>query len=310
MTNLGPLTTTYTAITSKSCQSIHLATDSDGFWLERGDVSEGCFPPNFTPLAGYYYSPGICQPGYTYACITTSGLGFGTSAATCCPSGFSCRRSRADDDNAACQSTLRSDSSYIGDLIAYPDGDLSVIGTTTALIRAGEPVYAEGIPVRRAASDPRWIITSTNSDSTQTETGTLPTSISSTTTSLSSTSSTTNTSASSFSSRISAEPTTTFTAQAGLSTGAKAAIGVGATLGFLLLLAAIAVIYYIGKRRGRASTPSLGSQGSQEVATIMEKHSSRHISGYASGTQPRAQEMSAEREPAELTSHWAPAELG
>ncbi|KAI0813591.1 hypothetical protein GGR55DRAFT_676523 [Xylaria sp. FL0064] len=277
MTNLGPFTTTYTAITSKSSQSIHLATDSDGFWLERGDVSEGCFPPNFTPLAGYYYSPGICQPGYTYACITTSGLGLGTSAATCCPSGFSCRRSRADDDNAACQSTLRSDSSYIGDLIAYPDGDLSVIGTTTALIRAGEPVYAEGIPVRRAASDPPWIITPTNSDSTQTETGTPPTSISSTTKSLGSTSSTTNTSTSS--SRTSAEPTTTSTARTGLSTGAKAAIGVGATLGFLLLLAAIAVIYYIGKRKGRASPPS---QGSQEAAIITEKDSSRHISGYTS----------------------------
>ncbi|KAI1280270.1 hypothetical protein F5Y07DRAFT_338754 [Xylaria sp. FL0933] len=306
MTNLGPLTTTYAAITSKSCQSIHLATDSDGFWLERGDVSEGCLPPDFTPLAGYYYSPGICQPGYTYACITTSGLGFGTTAATCCPSGFSCRRSRADDDNAACQSTLRSDSSYIGDLIAYPDGDLSVIGRTTALIRAGEPVYAEGIPVRRAASDPPWIITSTNSDSTQTETETLPTSISSTTNSLRSTSSTTNTSTSS-SSRTSAEPTTTSTAQAGLSTGAKAAIGVGATLGFLLLLAGIAVIYYIGKRRRRASTPS---RGLQEAVIVTEKDSSRHISRYASGTQLRAQELSAEREPVELTSHWAPAELG
>ncbi|KAI0432736.1 hypothetical protein F5Y09DRAFT_126674 [Xylaria sp. FL1042] len=313
MTNLGPLTTTYTAINSRSCRSIHLATDSEGFWLERGDVSEGCLPPDFTPLDGYYYSPGICQPGYTYACITSNGLQLGTTAATCCPSGFSCRRTRSYNDNAACESTLGSDSSYIGDVIAYPDGDLSVIGTTSTLIRAGEIVYAEGIPVRRAASDPQWNIASTNSGSTETQTGTLPTSIRSTTKSSGSTLSTKSTStlgvlesSTSFSSRASEESTATSAVQTGLSTGAKAAIGVGATFGLFLFLAAIAAIYYIVKNKGRASAHP---QDSQEATSTTEEKSSRHVPRYELEGQMGPQEMNADREPVELTSHWEPVEM-
>ncbi|KAI1747103.1 hypothetical protein F4782DRAFT_535756 [Xylaria castorea] len=165
--NPGSLTTTYTAISSISCGSVHLATDTEGFWLEQANSVEDCFPPNFTALDGYYYSPGICQDGYTYACTTNVG-GSGTTAATCCPSGFTCRSTQSDDDNNACQSILRSDSPYIGDVITYQNGRSKELGTTTTLIEAGEIVYAIGVPVRRAATDAEWSITSTNLDITPT----------------------------------------------------------------------------------------------------------------------------------------------
>ncbi|KAI8953090.1 hypothetical protein F4801DRAFT_576812 [Xylaria longipes] len=193
LTNLGPLTTTYTAIVGIPCLFMDLATDPEGFWLERANKFEDCFPPNFTPLNGYCYSPGICQDGYTYACATAVG-GSGTTATTCCTryvgqgqragiegsrqddfqymgegQWLHFRSTLSGDDNNACQSILRSDSSYIGDVIAYPDGLSTVIGTTTTLISAGEIVYAIGVPVRRAAHDAEWSIPSTNIETTATQ---------------------------------------------------------------------------------------------------------------------------------------------
>ncbi|KAI1424320.1 hypothetical protein F5Y12DRAFT_462181 [Xylaria sp. FL1777] len=313
MGNLGPLTTTFTPINSKACSSIYLATDTDGFWLQRGNASEGCFPPNFTPLDRYYYSPGICQPGYNYACTQLDVSGPGITAATCCPSGFTCRRTRPEDDNDACQSTLGLDSSYIGEVIAYPDGDLSVIGTTSTLIDAGETVYAMGVIVRRAATDPLWSISSTTVDSTATQTGALPTSMESTSKSSVSMLPTMNTTASggqesgTFSSSTSgAETTGDSAAQTDLSTGTKAAIGVGVILIFFILLAATGAIYYVRRRNGRAS---LLSRSSQEAGNTEEKPS-QQIPRHELEEQVRVHEVNADREPAELTGHWEPVEIG
>ncbi|KAI0111071.1 hypothetical protein GGR51DRAFT_508777 [Nemania sp. FL0031] len=309
MPNLGPLTTAYTAISSIACQSIHLATDTDGFWLERENELIGCFPSNFTLVDGYYYSPGICQEGYTYACTAAVG-GLGTTAATCCPSGFSCQATRLENDNAACQSVLRSATSYIGDIIAYPNGVSTKIGTTTTLIGAGELVYAAGVLVRRAATDAEWLISSTNVGVTTTKMETIATGTETMPGISKSTQFTAN--MSTFQGQISSShlspsgpgghgsntevPTGGSASHIGLSTGSIAAIAVGTVLGALLFLAVIAAIYFKRKRRERASAPlqmslevanTEGKLGQQESIPELEEQRGVH-------------EMDARREPAEL----------
>lgn len=83
MTNLGPLTTTFTA-TGADCQSTYLAANNDNQWIQYGqpDTTQ-CVPPSFTPFQKYYYSPGICPSGYYYAC--EAGVGTSSTQATCCP---------------------------------------------------------------------------------------------------------------------------------------------------------------------------------------------------------------------------------
>ncbi|KAI0508738.1 hypothetical protein F5B22DRAFT_381843 [Xylaria bambusicola] len=302
MTNLGPLTTNYKPTSSARCSSIYLATDSEGVWLERGDTSEGCFPSNFTPLDGYYYSPGICQDSYTYACIF--GSGSRQTSATCCPSGYTCRATREANDNAACQSVLESDSSYIGDVISYPNGVAEVIGTTTALIGAGETIYAIGVPVRRAATDPQWSILSTSLDSATTQIGTVSTSSEITTQEsipLPKTSDASGDPASSTPASTNAldPPIDSSTTQTRNTT-----IGaiVGAVLGALLILAAAAVTLYCIRKRKKRSTQPL------DVVSATEKPRAQ-TPRYELEEQMGIQEMNGRAAAAELHGHWQPVEL-
>ncbi|KAI1738649.1 hypothetical protein F4680DRAFT_164430 [Xylaria scruposa] len=302
MANLGPLTTTYTAISSISCESVHLATDTEGFWLEQANEFEDCFPPNFTALEGYYYSPGVCQNGYTYACTTTTG-GPGTTLATCCPSGFTCRSTRSDGDNDACQSILRSDSPYIGNVITYHGGRSKDIGTTTTLIEAGEIVYAIGVPVRRAATDAEWTIASTNLDITATQTKTPTISTESTPESSGSVRPTTETIT--LETQDPGSPSSGTATQTGLGTAARAAIGVGTVLGVLVFLLGTAAIYHVGKRKGR--TPTSASSTQESVDT--ERKLSGPRLGHELEEQRGIHEMNANREPSELTAVMEPVEL-
>lgn len=83
MTNLGPLTTTFTP-TGVDCQSTYLAANNDNRWIQYGqpDTTQ-CVPTSFTPFQEYYYSPGVCPSGYYYAC--EAGVGTSSTQATCCP---------------------------------------------------------------------------------------------------------------------------------------------------------------------------------------------------------------------------------
>ncbi|KAK5625422.1 hypothetical protein RRF57_001138 [Xylaria bambusicola] len=300
MTNLGPFTTNYKPTNSARCSSIYLATDSEGFWLERGDTSEGCFPSNFTPLEGFYYSPGICQEEYTYACIAE--IGSRKTSATCCPSGYTCRATRKANDNAACQSVLKSDSSYIGDVISYLDEGTTVIGTTTALVGEGQTIYAIGVPVRRAATDPQWSIPSTSLDSTATQTGTTSTSRGTQNSiSVTKTHDATRDPASSTSASTEAldPPTDNSTAKAHHAT---TGIIVGAVLGALFFLAAVAAtLYYIRKRKKKSILPL-------EVTSTAEKLRTQ-TPRYELEEQMGIQEMNARPAPVELSGHWQPVEL-
>lgn len=83
MTNVGPLTTTFTA-TGVDCQSTYFAANDNNQWIQYGqpDTTQ-CVPASFTPYQKYYYSPGICPSGYHYAC--EAGIGTSSTQATCCP---------------------------------------------------------------------------------------------------------------------------------------------------------------------------------------------------------------------------------
>ncbi|KAI0188604.1 hypothetical protein EV127DRAFT_497142 [Xylaria flabelliformis] len=334
MANLGPLTTTYTAISSISCGSIHLATDTEGFWLEQANRFEDCFPPNFTALDGYYYSPGVRWSkvnryrlgsrnrkessvwasikgtndnnhiGKRYEKITKfDRLVLMYAYAVAQNSGFTCRSSRSADDNDACQSILRSDSPYIGDVITYHGGQSKDIGTTSTLIGAGEIVYAIGVPVRRAATDAEWSITSTNLDITATQMKTPTISTESTP-----------------ESSVSVRPTTkTITlgtqdpgslpsgtaTQTSLGTAARAAIGVGTVLGVLIFSLGTVVLYHVGKRKW--CTPTSPSSLREPADT--ETKPSGPILGHELEEQRGIHEMNADREPSELTAVREPVEL-
>ncbi|KAI0551263.1 hypothetical protein F4679DRAFT_539831 [Xylaria curta] len=300
MANLGSLTTTYTAISSISCKSIRGATDFSSFWLEQANIFEDCFPSNFTALNGYYYSPGVCQDGYTYACNTTTG-GPGTTVATCCPSGFTCRLSRSDGD--ACQSILRSDSSYIGDVMAYYDGWSEGMGTTTTLIEAGEIAYAIGVQVRRAATDAEWTIASTNPDVTATQMKTPTIGTESTPESSGSVRPITKTIT--LETQDPSPPSSGTVTQTGLGTAARAAIGVGTVLGVLVFLLGTAAIYRVRKRKGCAS---ISPSSAQESVDTERKLSGPRL-GHELEEQRGVHEMSANREPGELTAVREPVEL-
>ncbi|KAI0195483.1 hypothetical protein F4808DRAFT_440375 [Astrocystis sublimbata] len=287
MTNLGPLTTKYTAVSSAFCETIHLARDTEGYWLERDDKIEDCFPANFTPGDAHYYSPGVCQHGYVYACTSTQRGNLGITVATCCPSGFTCRSTPSqDDDNNACHSTLASASSYTGDVIAYPSGTSTVIGTTTAPIQSGETVYAYGVVVERGATDPEWHVPSVLSTESTTERSTFVTRPTST-----STTSTTE------------PPAMGSSAQMGglSSTAAKAAVGVGSTLGVVLILLGIVVL----RKHWKSSGPPTSPKRVEAVVDVDHKPTWTH----GPEIQVARCEMSGYREPGELAAHREPVEM-
>ncbi|KAI1111448.1 hypothetical protein F5Y14DRAFT_464484 [Nemania sp. NC0429] len=61
MTNLGPLTTTFTPI-GPDCASTFLGFNQDNAWVQYGvggSASAACFPSGFTRAESYFYSPGI-----------------------------------------------------------------------------------------------------------------------------------------------------------------------------------------------------------------------------------------------------------
>lgn len=74
MTNLGPLTTTFTP-NGADCNSTFIGANSNTKWLQygAGAISSGdCLPSGFMPYNRYFYSPGVCPSGYTEACYTQS----------------------------------------------------------------------------------------------------------------------------------------------------------------------------------------------------------------------------------------------
>lgn len=94
-TNLGPLTTTFSAPSHCLSQTFRytrsdIKCGNEGCgWLHLGNTSDSrCLPSGYHALTGteFFYSPGVCPKSYTAACsnVFTSGSELQTIA-TCCP---------------------------------------------------------------------------------------------------------------------------------------------------------------------------------------------------------------------------------
>ncbi|KAI0425488.1 hypothetical protein F5Y09DRAFT_321603 [Xylaria sp. FL1042] len=82
MTNLGPLTTTFT-LQGPDCSSTFLGRVADDACVQYsvgGSASSACYPNSFISYEPYYYSPGICLSGYTAACTAQISVSSDVSA--------------------------------------------------------------------------------------------------------------------------------------------------------------------------------------------------------------------------------------
>ncbi|KAJ8131350.1 hypothetical protein O1611_g2270 [Lasiodiplodia mahajangana] len=243
--NLGPLTTAYSA-SGPNCHSIFMTNGGVLLYGTNIESISWCQPPGFLPYEGYYYSPGICPADQTYACFAN--LNNGATAATCCPPGYQCKFGREPSEAVACQSTLLTGSAFsVSEYVAT--FGLSFATSTTSFYTAGNYVFARGAVVQRANTDPTWATNTGGSTMSNTNT---QSSVSSTSmesrTSHSDTDLTTNSQSSSSTTSVGHGDGSSGN---GLSNNAMIGIGVGASVGGLLILGAIVAAYYIGKRQRR-----------------------------------------------------------
>ncbi|KAI0173328.1 hypothetical protein GGR52DRAFT_381519 [Hypoxylon sp. FL1284] len=257
MTNLGPLTTTFTP-SGAQCTSTFLGFVQDNAWVQYGvggGASSACLPTSFQPLASYYYSPGICPSGYTTACQAQISPSSGTASetvATCCPSAYSCRDSRSKDP-FACLSCFDGPKTLAVSTFFFStnsEGSTTRIdaGTTTVVI-ASNCIRAYG-PIVRAASGDILATASTGVPSSTQQSG--------------------------LSASVPTTPVTTHDRQnssSGLSTGAAAGIGIGCGLGALLAIGAIVTML---RRRRRRSTSHLESTAQTPPTYESDKFQRQH----------------------------------
>lgn len=94
MSNVGPLTTTFTAPASCTTATglYQIWNDAGTYRYEQGPLAtmSGCFPDGYGASLSRYYSPGLCPSGYTAACSSTDAVVSATATATetaftCCP---------------------------------------------------------------------------------------------------------------------------------------------------------------------------------------------------------------------------------
>ncbi|KAI8961431.1 hypothetical protein F5Y11DRAFT_226200 [Daldinia sp. FL1419] len=286
MSNLGALTTAYQPH-GTGCSSINLGSTAGMTYLQYGTISS-CLPSNFNPDNGYYYSPGVCPSGYTYAC--TEGVVSGTSlatAATCCPSNFVCGQAWEGDPNR-CKSTITTASVFIVDVLTYSSHIPSKIGTTSVRYDAGQAVFAKGPVVWRDANDVEWSMSTSFNLTTTEGMPEMTTSTKTTTSSQALRHSTISTQTTGANPDLH-EP-------GDLTLGAKVGIGLGVSLGVLFIFGAIIIAYIIGKRKGRHNKGLI--LGTKSAEGIQYPSAPK----YELSDQQRVLEMATYSEPVELMS--------
>ncbi|KAI1802319.1 hypothetical protein F4811DRAFT_529877 [Daldinia bambusicola] len=271
MTDLGPLTTTFTP--ASGCNSIlsgivYTQTLPDGNTSTHKYHSLGpsatseCYPPGFEPESAYY-SPGICPSGWWSACGTLDAIATVTETrATCCPLGYVCIQ---QPDPTETWSTLSCSSSAISSVsVTVPDlsNQLSKVTVLSGII-----IHAAAINIRWQRGD--FIASRTDA----------PTSSATFVPSLSS------------SETISEGAGASNPPETGLSLGAKIGIGVGVGLGGLLLVSigigvclwkinhpeereqqGDAITNYPANPGGRKTRAELWEQYQQEMQTASNAH--------------------------------------
>lgn len=219
MSNLGPLTTTFTP-DGRVCFETFMGINADISWLQYGHQTT-CMPPNFKRELSYYFSPGLCPQGRNYGCLTD--VGNGVTEATCCPSPYTCITNRPHEQIFGCQYVITT-STWISIAISSyePLPAESLPSLTGISLGYGTPINAFAPIVRRSAGDPEWaanlIVTPTTGSLEPSGTGgdSLPSGTDS-----------------------------------GLSTGAAVGVGIGATLGAVVIIGAAVAGLLIARRRRR-----------------------------------------------------------
>ncbi|KAK8862792.1 hypothetical protein PGQ11_009027 [Apiospora arundinis] len=248
--SVGALTTTFTP-TVTSCSSVYIQDNSaGGYFLKFGTVgvasTSSCFPPNFAPLG--YYSPGVCPDGYWNAC--QAGIDKTATVATCCPQDYTCKKDRATDDLHQCQSKFEQ-VSWISVSQCYTKSgtpELPCGRFVTTTYTSGDHIFAYGINIRRAGSDPAWSGASTDPTAAVASTAGPTGTRGSTDTAPANTNPSSHTGDGA---NLQPSIISTPAQESGLSSSAKIGIGVGVALGVLLVIGAIFAAYLIGKRGRR-----------------------------------------------------------
>ncbi|KAK8039539.1 hypothetical protein PG993_007950 [Apiospora rasikravindrae] len=298
-TYVGALTTQFTPI--PGCNSVYIQDNSKGeSFLKYGTVGpaqiSSCFPSNYA-LVGWY-SPGICPSGYWYACEAE--LDKSTTVATCCPENYSCKINRPSYEHHQCESGFtKATSTSLSH--CYTRSGTPVLPCEkfrSTSYNPGDAVRAYGINVRRESGDLVW---SGIPDPTGTESGG---------------------SSSSDAAATAQPPGTTVSPEegGGLSSGAKIGIGVGVSLGALLIIGAVTAAYLIGKRSRRKREEGdkevkeeQDETRQQQAAKIEQEYERVHSADAAYALQQEGtgrQELFHAQQPAELSSERPPAEMG
>ncbi|ETS73828.1 hypothetical protein PFICI_14774 [Pestalotiopsis fici W106-1] len=258
-TNLGPLTTTFTYPSScnvaiQGCATCDYGwqaqTCSDNAFNAQGvQDNPDCWPARATSVStgvalnGWgFYSPGIqCPVGYATSCVATEGVAGGfnfqfellpsETAIGCCPTGFQCSQNFNRDTGQTCIS-VGSTGSFAAVQCSSGQSEgftyLDLPATVTETVSSSESAL---ILETFTLSAPLFQLNFQSSDLPSTVTGPITITTDATTSS-----------ASTF-------PQTASSASGGLSTGAKAGIGVGAGLAVIALFGAL--LFYFSRRRKR-----------------------------------------------------------
>ncbi|KAK3493192.1 hypothetical protein B0T13DRAFT_44358 [Neurospora crassa] len=243
MTNIGPLTTTFTPPASCTTNTPQI------YQVWKGTASEyihgplytpdsNCFPDGYVANPSYYYNPGSCPQGYTTAPCSRSGLpvtdteaaGKTQTAVVCCPSGAALTFTCADDtaQALACTTSFPKGAEVLMGVTVVSDG---TIGPHTTVSERRGGIGAYGIQVVLGAmSDGGYIQPSEQDNSGMMATATsLPTTPQPT---------------------ITDDPLATSTSSSsgggggGVSTGAAIGIGVGSAAVALLAAGSVGFLFF------------------------------------------------------------------
>ncbi|KAI0539491.1 hypothetical protein GGR58DRAFT_234794 [Xylaria digitata] len=290
MTNIGPLTTTFTPI-GPDCSSTFAARKGSSLWAQYGvggDASSACLPSNFNDSEDYYYSPGICPLGYTSACSSRVFLpsrSTSETVVTCCPSGYLGNGNRGGQP-FGCQSCFNGTQTFV---VASGFNYLTDSDGVTTHTRIGSGtvslwntcVYAHAPIIRMVAGDiPGPAATSSAGGSTN----------ASGSDGGASTSTATATGPDETGKRVDEN------VKQGSQIGVAAGVGIGAGLGTMLLSGTIVLLIRLYRKRLRSSqVPGhyKSERGSMASLTRRRREPEHQAFPY---------EMSAEREPGELSA--------
>ncbi|KAI1132275.1 hypothetical protein F5Y10DRAFT_231372 [Nemania abortiva] len=248
MTNLGPLTTTFTPI-GPDCASTFLGFNQKNAWIQYGvggSLSAACLPSGFVPSYSSFYSPGICPLGYTKACFTqpfaSTQVDTLETHITCCPTSYQCN-DRPVDDPFACISSFSGAQTFAVSAFTFLTNSAgettALVGGTTTAVWSDNFILAYGPIVHIASGD---IISTSTTPASSPSFSQSPSSATAT----------------------AAPPDPSRDHSSGLSPGAVAGIAVGGLLAVVILIGTVAL--FLRRRRRRRLSEAHLAAGISEMS--------------------------------------------